>query len=98
MSTCRKSTFENSINVYSGTCHGGNFGGYGLMCIGADAGSCGLGSAVSWTAEDGVEYKILVHSRSEEMGEFTLDMSWVWFPLSLEMRQNKITSITAFSK
>lgn len=55
-STCHAvSSFPARLAVYSGDCDD-------LLCVASDDEDCGLGSEISWFAEEDVEYNLLVYS------------------------------------
>lgn len=62
------SGFDTKIRVYRDGCET-------LTCVVGNDDFCGLQSQVTWCAEDGVEYLILVHGFSGAAGDYTLDIS-----------------------
>jgi hypothetical protein len=64
--TCTGTNVDTQISVYKGSCNS-------LECVGGNDNICGYQSAVSWNAESGVEYYILVHGgNGVSSGSFSL--------------------------
>ncbi len=67
ISTCTGTTWDSKINVYSGDCNN-------LVCVGGNDDFCGLQSQVSFIAQLGVNYYILVNGYNGATGDFTIDV------------------------
>jgi len=67
ISTCTGTTWDTKINVYSGDCNN-------LVCVGGNDDFCGLQSQVSFVAQIGVNYYILVNGYNGATGDFTIDV------------------------
>jgi hypothetical protein len=67
VSTCNFYDFDTRISVFSGNCAA-------LVCNGENDNACGLGSEVSWLANNGTTYYILVHGNGAT-GNFELEVS-----------------------
>lgn len=72
MNTCG-SGFDTKLSVYTGTC--GN-----LTCVTGNDDFCSLQSQVTFLAQTGTEYLVLVHGFSSATGAFTLNASCVACP------------------
>ncbi len=66
-SLCAGTDYDSKISVYSATCDA-------LTCVVGNDDFCGLQSEVSFCAELGVTYYVLVHGFSSNAGNFTLDV------------------------
>ncbi len=62
------SSFDTRLSVYEGSCDQ-------LVCVTNNDDSCGLQSAVEWTAKEGSSYFVLVHGFGQSLGDFTLAIS-----------------------
>jgi subtilisin-like proprotein convertase family protein len=60
--------YDSKITVYCAGCDL-------LVCVGGNDDTCSLQSEVSWCAEAGTEYLILVHGFSSATGNFTLNLT-----------------------
>ena len=67
ISTCTGTTWDTKINVYSGDCNN-------LVCVGGNDDFCALQSQVSFVAQIGVNYYILVNGYNGATGDFTIDV------------------------
>lgn len=71
LSTCGSADFDTKLSVYAGPCTA-------LQCVAANddgLGACGTTSILTFFAEAGVEYLVLVHGYSQDTGAFTLSMT-----------------------
>jgi hypothetical protein len=68
-STCTgATTYDSKISVYCGTCTS-------LICIDGNDDACGLQSSVTWCAQAGATYLVLVHGFGGQSGTFELEIA-----------------------
>ncbi len=68
VTTCDPNTdYDTQIGVYTGPCDT-------LACLIGNDDACGLQSSVTFCAEDGVEYRILIHGFQDNQGDFVLNI------------------------
>lgn len=65
--------FDTRLSVYGGECPSPDGGGEDfLTCVEGNDDFCGTQSLVTWLAEEGVEYYLLVHGYQDAVGDFAL--------------------------
>ena len=63
--------FDTRLSVYTGACPTGSEPS-SLVCVDGNDDFCGTQSLVTWFAEAGVDYYVLVHGYQDSVGEFSL--------------------------
>lgn len=61
-------TFDTQIRLYRGECSS-------LQCVGINDDSCGTKSEMTWMAEDGVQYYVLVSGFEDQAGEYEFSLT-----------------------
>ena len=70
--TCSNTTWHTKTSVWSGA------------CVAGDDDSCLPQSSVSWTSTLGVDYYVMVHGFSSNVGDFELSLECEFTPVELQ--------------